>query len=756
MLRPPLSYIPNELLDKVVDELAQEVDGLNHLSVADRAFTVPCQRTLFQALRLFGTQEDAQERLLELQDLLEVNPLLITHFRSVDLSLDESRCASPDPTWLFHDPTFISVVLSLGASPLPPDTFKVDGSCSPSIFSNPTLSVGRLLQSFFSSSLTSLIIRNCLDLPASLFLVSLNLKRLELESTDLAHGCKLSESPCYGRDPPQLDTIAFTRSPAVIKRLTRPIQTGKGHLVDWSRLRSLRVSSQDQQCMPLVQHILDSTHNTIEVIDFTLSVPSLYERYRPLATLISLQSLSRLSVLSMRATIDDKYRMDTGMVQDIDAVLSSLPHPNLLQHLSLEFTIQGFYPWSASRGQPWGQLGRTLARIPSGTGQVLKLDFDCEVQGWSMCNVPKKPELVHNLLREEMSVLWTTPSIFLRFNTSPTPQELAEMLQEAEEARHALHHGFPLIFTTNLSSLLSINRATQRHPMLNPPLSEVPNELLCHFVNELDQIGGRMKDIPALSVVDRAFTSLCQKILFQSLSLFGGKRDAQKRLLELQRLLDASPSLAGNFRCINLRLDGPRSDPSWIYDDPAFISVVLTLGTLPSPPSTLIVDGDLYPPSLFHNPDLAIGRLVQSFISSSLPNLTIRGNREARENEPLIQARTRILDNLYGEYLTTLKPSDRYLAPRHRFLDSVPNVWPTIRKPFDMTVGPEDFQFVVDQFSELVSQHQSTLKEKVIKTISPSPGDSDDPWSLAKHVFRCEHAVNHIERRTVLDGEHRC
>ncbi|KAH6910491.1 hypothetical protein BKA70DRAFT_1424152 [Coprinopsis sp. MPI-PUGE-AT-0042] len=120
----------------------------------------------------------------------------------------------------------------------------------------------------------------------------------------------------------------------------------------------------------------------------------------------------------------------------------------------------------------------------------------------------------------------------------------------------------------------------------------------------------------------------------------------------------------------------------------------------------------------------------------------LKANLEARENEPLIQARLRILDNLYDGYLTTLKPSDRYLAPHHSFLDSVPNVWPTIHKPFDMTVGPEDFQFVVDQFSELVSQHQSTLKEKVIKTISPSPGDSDDPWNLAKHVFRCEQAVN--------------
>jgi hypothetical protein len=119
----------------------------------------------------------------------------------------------------------------------------------------------------------------------------------------------------------------------------------------------------------------------------------------------------------MRATIDDKYCDNTGMVQDMDAVLSTLPHPNSLQRLSLDFTVEGFYPWSASRGQPWGQLARTLAKIPGGMGQVLTIDFDCVVTGWSWSDIPKEPELVYNLIREEMSILWTSPSIILNLTT---------------------------------------------------------------------------------------------------------------------------------------------------------------------------------------------------------------------------------------------------------------------------------------------------------------------------------------------------
>ncbi|KAH6910496.1 hypothetical protein BKA70DRAFT_1185931 [Coprinopsis sp. MPI-PUGE-AT-0042] len=418
MLNHPLSEVPHELWSKILDELGPWTEDIDTLSVVDRVFTPLCQQRLFQTLKLSGRKKDAQERLLELQDLFKATPSLARHFRCIDIHLDGPRYKSSDPTWIFNDPAFISVVQTLGASPSPPATLKVNGDASnSSIFDNPSLAIGRLVQSFFSSSLTALIIQHCLNLPASIFLVSPNLKRLELKTTFLGNGCKLSESPCYGRDPPQLDTIAFTMSPGVVKRLMKPIQTGKGHLVDWSRLRSLRVSSQDQQCMPLVQRLLDSTHKTIEMIDFTLSGPPFCEKYRPLAGLINLHSLSRLSVLSMTATIDDKYRKDTGMVQDIDAVLSTLPSPNSLQHLSLEFKIEGYYPWSASRGQPWGQLGRTLARIPSGTGQVLKLDLVCSVCGWTMSEPPKKPELVHNLLREEMSVLWTSPSIILNFRT---------------------------------------------------------------------------------------------------------------------------------------------------------------------------------------------------------------------------------------------------------------------------------------------------------------------------------------------------
>jgi hypothetical protein len=135
----------------------------------------------------------------------------------------------------------------------------------------------------------------------------------------------------------------------------------------------------------------------------------------------------------------------------------------------------------------------------------------------------------------------------------------------------------------------------------------------------------------------------------------------------------------------------------------------------------------------------------------------LKENREAEENKPTITARTQILDTLYDAYLDKLRPSDRYTAPRHRFLDWVPKVWPTIHRPFDVTVGPEDFAFVIDQLPELILKHHADVKAKVIKTIIPeaSAGSSDpqassslggiqdeEQWTLAKHVFRCEHAVN--------------
>jgi hypothetical protein len=274
MLIPPLSEVPFELLSKIIDELGYRSDDIDTLSVVDRAFTPLCQQRLFHTLKLSGSREDAQERLLELEELLEATPSLVAHFRCIDLDLDGPRFKSSDPTWIFNNPAFIAVIKALGCSPSPPDTLKINHDCShSSLFNNQTLAMERLLQSFFSSSLTTLDVGGCLNLPPSIFLISPNLAHLRLDATYLAKGYKLSESPCYGRDPPQLDTFSFGLSPRAVKRLLKPIQTGKGHLVGWSKLRALRVSSEDWQSMPLVQRLLDSTSKTIEVIDFTLDGP---------------------------------------------------------------------------------------------------------------------------------------------------------------------------------------------------------------------------------------------------------------------------------------------------------------------------------------------------------------------------------------------------------------------------------------------------------------------------------------------------
>ena len=88
--------------------------------------------------------------------------------------------------------------------------------------------------------------------------------------------------------------------------------------------------------------------------------------------------------------------------------------------------------------------------------------------------------------------------------------------------------------------------------MLNPPLSNVPHEIIAKIVDDIVAIEWPfcVDELFALSRADRAFTSLCQQYFFRCLWLSGDSVKIKKRVQDLERLFQTNPSLAFHFRSL--------------------------------------------------------------------------------------------------------------------------------------------------------------------------------------------------------------
>lgn len=159
--------------------------------------------------------------------------------------------------------------------------------------------------------------------------------------------------------------------------------------------------------------------------------------------------------------------------------------------------------------------------------------------------------------------------------------------------------------------------------MLSPPLSHLSCELLARVVEHLadDTDNRAAKRLKRLSVVDRAFTLICQSHLFQVLELDGNKSRMTKTLQTVHEILKSKESPAISFvRRIRLGLDHQK-DPSWLFQDSTFLSLMAILSKAPRPPYELQI---LYwNGSTTKNPELIVRGLANSFLSQSLRSLAI-------------------------------------------------------------------------------------------------------------------------------------
>jgi len=269
MLNPPLSLLSDDLLTAIVEQLAKlpfADKNLSNLSLADRAFTQPCQKHIFRTL-ILGNGSKISKQLTKVKKFLDDKPSFANRVRMVQLGISRKENAS-----LFNDPNFTGILQLFAKSPMPPHELHLGGLLVPSlIIEDPMLAVRRLTQSFFSQTLTILRVSQCVNVPLPLFLICPGLRRVFLDqvgATDKTYD-KYPDNQCSGREAPLLEVLNYRKSHSFVEQMITPPPRFNAPVVLLSNLRILTLAPLDKEGMAFLQPILDAACNALEELYLT-------------------------------------------------------------------------------------------------------------------------------------------------------------------------------------------------------------------------------------------------------------------------------------------------------------------------------------------------------------------------------------------------------------------------------------------------------------------------------------------------------
>ena len=272
MLNPPLSLLSYDLLNYIVDHVAElpfSESDIYNLSITDRAFTRSCQVYIFKELRLghgHGTIGMIVRNLTKIRNILNDEPSIANRVRAIHLTV-----ADVQNKWLFNDPNFMTIIQLLGKSLMPPHKLHLSGHWYPFTIEDPIFVAGWLRQSFFSQTLTVLNLSHCKNIPLSFFLVCPNLREVYLDDVEVFDSTDVEypDTQCSGGELPALKSLIYRYSENLVKQMITAPSKFPMTVVDWSKLRVLVVYPQDKNGMMYLQLILDAACNTLEELFLT-------------------------------------------------------------------------------------------------------------------------------------------------------------------------------------------------------------------------------------------------------------------------------------------------------------------------------------------------------------------------------------------------------------------------------------------------------------------------------------------------------
>ncbi|KIM41140.1 hypothetical protein M413DRAFT_159898 [Hebeloma cylindrosporum] len=425
MLNPPISHLSDDLLAYIVEHIgnpkphfpgSDTEKTLRDLSLADRAFTQSCQKSIFRELRLADKREIISKRLERLKIILDDNPFFVNHVRLVELP---NNCA-----WLFDDPIFISILQLLSNSPVPPQEIRFGHMELTRFWSirNPVFVVRSLTQSFFSQTLRVLYLEDCEDIPLLLFFICPRLREVSLE--DCFGKESYDEYPanlCSDREPPSLEVFASRNVDSVVEEMIIPLPKFNRPAVHWSSLRVLTLCPQEEETITCLQPILDAACSALEELYLTTRKwNGWWDPQLPLAGLLNLCNLPNLRVFALYAKVIkcDKPAFPAHLIpvlHDINIVLGTIPKSNKVANLWFDFTIIGQHPFGDCLERDWAGMFKEVIRISDGKPLELELMMEVFWESASQIEHPGQEDLFTHIMEKAKSALAGYPNICTHF-----------------------------------------------------------------------------------------------------------------------------------------------------------------------------------------------------------------------------------------------------------------------------------------------------------------------------------------------------
>jgi hypothetical protein len=272
MLGYPFSTLSTELIDEIVDWVALfgTKGHLRNLLATDRAFGERCRVNLFKTLPLIVAQPGALE---DSWNMIKWSPSITRYIRELQVQLQRIGSHSPvkGDIWSGAQPCFDNIIQALSDSPQPPTSLHLSGPIGISAsFARWTAS------SFFTTTLTSLALKNVANFPLSAIRHLRNLRFLTLSWMEARAQEPVTPLQTKRASPlPELESLTYRIAHGAVLPLVEASHPDFQY-VAFGKLRTLRSQTQSMADMTCLRFLINQSSSTLGELEIHHHHP-----YRP-------------------------------------------------------------------------------------------------------------------------------------------------------------------------------------------------------------------------------------------------------------------------------------------------------------------------------------------------------------------------------------------------------------------------------------------------------------------------------------------
>ncbi|KIM36981.1 hypothetical protein M413DRAFT_31159 [Hebeloma cylindrosporum] len=405
MSAAPISHISQELVDKIIDDLAGSVEGirfyrslcLSRCSLVCKSFLPRSQYHIYRRIKIESEGDFMHEftikRCQGLCRILTQTPRIATYVRELHLDIQPD-----DKIGLHETPSFMRAINQICQAHHPLDKLTL-GGFRRSQLRDPQGFLDAFTRPFISPFITSLYIQVIRNAPIRMIQECVNLSDLTLTAVDLE--CDSRPNPSRQYVPrPRLRSLTYRLSHGAIEKLI-----GKGftyHPIHLSILRALTIYTDEIEDIMCAQSIIRATNSLEELYlksEGNKSFPPDYTRKH-----MSLEghiNLKKTNLRILHANVIFGPSVDERL-SGITSILKTVPAVNVLQSFHLSVYV-GFAANVGPEGlldANWKSIAEQIRKIASGKTLAFHILFhflDNENTSTNESRQKRRMEIAHSL-----------------------------------------------------------------------------------------------------------------------------------------------------------------------------------------------------------------------------------------------------------------------------------------------------------------------------------------------------------------------